>query len=214
MRLVGIAPTPFGVLRPRPLQTTMVWVMTAESMPEEESAPGAAREGATGRGARRLAWVTGLLLGVIGAAAAIRDTLRQEHNVAPYLVAAGFLLCLLAALDMWRVERLRARRATRSLRRVAARVERLEDARRHLELDRDQWRAMEAEEASRNQRLSEEVQRVQQSQRASGEAEEGSSNLPAPPGPSAFQRSRPRHQARRPAENQPPLFDQDDEGRT
>ena len=198
--------------------------MTTEPMPEGESPPGPAREGARGLGAHWLVWVVGGLLTVIGAVTTIHDSLGHHHDVGPYLLAAGGLLIFLAALDRWRVKRFRTRQVTRTLRRLAARVERLEDNRRHLEYERDQWRRMQAEEASINRRLSEEMQRVPRPH-VSGGAEGGASTSPPTPpveegeGDSgrprspAFQRSRPRHQARRPADNQPALFDQDEDRR-
>jgi hypothetical protein len=200
-------------------------VMTTEPTPEaDEPPPGIAGEGTRGHGARLLAWAVGCLLGAIGAVAAIRDSLHHDHSVSPYLLAAGFLLFFLAALDMWRVERIRARRATRTIRRLAARVELMEDHRQHLEHDRDQWRRMQAEEASINRRLAEAMQRVRRPRVSGGAAGVASTSSPtprigvgggysAPPALSRVQRSRPRHQARRPAENQPRLFDQDAERR-
>jgi hypothetical protein len=202
--------------------------MTTEPMPEKgesrEAAPGTAKEGAPGRGARSIAWVAGCLLGAIGAVTTIQDSLHHDHNIGPYLLAAGFLLFFLAALDLWRVERIRARRATRTIRRLAARAERLEDNRHHLEHDRDQWRRMQADEASINRRLAEEMQRVRRPHVSGGTAGVASSSPPTPPmgvgggystppSSSPVRRSRPRHQARRPADNQPGLFDQDDERR-
>jgi hypothetical protein len=200
-------------------------VMTTEPRPEEDESPlGTAKEGARGHGARLLAWVVGCLLAVIGAVTAIWDALHHHLSAGPYLLAAGFLLFFLAALDMWRVGRRRARRATRTIRQLAAQAERLEDNRQHLEHDRDQWRRMQAEEASINRRLAEEMERVQRPHISAGEAGVASTSPPtppvgvggahsAPPSSSRVQRSRPRHQARRPADNQPRLFDQDDEGR-
>jgi hypothetical protein len=200
--------------------------MTTEPVPEEgESPPHPAKEGAAGHGAPSLAWVAGCLLGVIGIVATIRDSMDHDLSVGPYLIAAGFLLFFLAALDMWRVQRIRARRATRTVRRLAARAERLEDNRQHLEHDRDQWRRMHAEEASINQRLAQEAQRVRRPRVSGGTAGVASASPPTPPigvgrgyftPPSSapVQRPRPRHQARRPADNQPALFDQDDERRS
>jgi hypothetical protein len=200
--------------------------MTTEPLPEEgESPPGTAKEGAPGRGARSIAWVAGCLLGLIGAVTTIQeDSRHHDHNIGPYLLAAGFLLFFLAALDMWRFERIGARRDTRTIRRLAARAERLEDNRQHLEHDRDQWRRMHAEEASINRRLAAEMQRVRRPHVSGGTAGVASTSPPTPPigvgggystppSSSPVQRSRPRHQARRPAANQPGLFDQEDERR-
>ena len=89
--------------------------------------------------------------------------------------------------------------------------------------DRDQWRTMQAEEASANRRLTEEIQRVQKPHGSGGTAGAAATRPPASPlgrgvgdatAPSnspQVQRPRPRHQARRPADNQPRLFDQDDQ---
>jgi hypothetical protein len=192
---------------------------------EHESPPGTAKTGAPGHGARWLAWVAGCLLAVIGAVATIQDSLRHDHDVGPYLLAAGVLLLFLAALDMWRAERIRARRATRTIRRLDAREARLEDNRQHLEHDREQWRRMHAEEASINRRLADEIQRVQRPHVSGGTAGVASTRPPTPPigvgggsstspSSSPVQRPRARHQARRPADNQPALFDQDDERRS
>jgi len=199
-------------------------VMTTEPMPEDEPPLGPAREGARGRSTLLIAWVAGSALGVIGAVIAIQKSLHHQQSVGPYLLAAGFLVFFLAALDMWRGERTRARRAIRTIRRLAARVEREQDNRRHLEHDRDQWRRMQGEEASINRRLAAEMQRVRRPRVSGGRAGAASTSPPtppisvgggysAPPSPARVQRSRPRHQARRPADNQPALFDQDDERR-
>jgi hypothetical protein len=185
-------------------------------MPQTDEPP--AREGSRGLSALLLAWVVGCLLTVIGTVAIILD----DHGIGPYVLTTGFLLFFLAALDMWRGERIRVRRATRTIRRVAARAERLEDNRQHLEHERDQWRRMQAEEASINRRLAEEIQRVQRPHVSGGRPGLASTGPPTPPiglegghstppSSSRVQRSRPRHQARRPADNQPGLFDQDDE---
>jgi hypothetical protein len=199
-------------------------VMTREPMPEDGSPLGTAREDARSRDARLIARVLGSLLCVIGTVTAIENSLHHPQSVGPYLLAAGFLLLFLAALDLRRVERTRARRATRTIRRLAARVEREEVTRRHLEHDRDQWRRMQAEEASINRRLAAEMQRVRRPRVSGGRAGAASTSPPTspvgvgggystPPSPTRAQRSRPRHQARRPADNQPALFDQEDERR-
>ena len=191
---------------------------------EHESPPGGTKEGAPGHGVRLLVWVVGCLLVAIGAVTTIQDALRRHHDLGPYFLAAGILLFFLAALDMWRAERIRARRAVRTIRRLTARVEHLEENRRHLEQDRDQWRGMHADEASINRRLADEIQRVQRPHVSGGTAGVASTRPPTPPvgmgggystspGSSPVQRSRPRHQARRPADNQPRLFGQDEERR-
>lgn len=198
-------------------------VVSTKPMPEEDEPPfGPATEGARGHGVRLLAWAVGCLLAVIGTVLTIEESLHHHHPVGPYFLAAGFFLFFLAALDMWRVERIRARRATRTIRRLGAQVERLEGNRQHLEQDRDQWRRMHAEEASSNRRLTEELQRVLRPHVSASAEGPASANPPTPaidvggedstpPTSPPVQRSRPRHQARRPADNQPRLFDQDDE---
>lgn len=199
--------------------------MTTEPVPEETESPlDTAAEGARGHGARWLVWALGCLLAVIGAATTIQESFRHHQSFGPYLLAAGFFLLFLAALDMWRVERSRARRDTRTVRRLVARTKLLEDNREHLEHNRDQWRRMQAEEASINRRLTDELRRVQQA-RVSVATEDGAPTSqpvprigageenPTPPSSAPVQRSRPRHQVRRPAANQPALFDQDDAAR-
>jgi hypothetical protein len=195
-------------------------VVTTKPVPEEDESPlGSASAATRGHGARLVAWVLGCLLAVIGAVATIRGSSLHRHNVGPYLLAGAFFLFFLAALDMWRAERIRTRKVTRTIRRLAAQVERLEDNRRHLEDDRDEWRRMHAEEASINRRVTEEMQRARRPHVSGGVGSVASTTLPtppvgvggfAPPRSSPVQRSRPRHQARRPADNQPRLFDQDD----
>jgi hypothetical protein len=178
---------------------------------------GTVAAGTRGSTGRLLAWVVGGILGVIGAVTTVTDLLHHHHGIGPYLLAAAFLSGLLAALDMWRVERSRVRATTRSVRRLGARVERQEEDVRHLEHDRDEWRLMQAEEASTNRRLTEELQRAQRPPRVSGGtvgvASTGPPPLPltAPPGPAPIRRPPPRHSRRRPPANQPPLFDQDDD---
>jgi hypothetical protein len=193
-------------------------------MPEDGSPRGVAREDAHSRDARLIVRVLGSLLCVIGTVTAIENSLHHPQNVGPYLLAVGFLLLFLAALDLRRVERTRARQAARTIRRLVARVEREEVTRRHLERDRNQWRRMQAEEASINRRLAAEMQRVRRPRVSGGRAGAASTGPPTapvgveggystPPSPSRAQRSTPRHQARRPADNQPALFDQEDERR-
>lgn len=198
--------------------------MTTESTPEgSEAPPGEAIEAARGSRARWLAWVLGGLLGLVGTVTTVWDTVHHRHDVGAYLLAAGLLLFLLAALDMRRAERVRARTATRLVRRLTARVGRLERNQQHLEHDRDEWRRLQAEEAEVSRRLADEVRRAQRPRAAGATAGRASTSsatpLPglrggysAPPSPSRARRPRPRHQARRPAANQPRLFDQDDEG--
>jgi len=196
--------------------------MTTEPIREGGSSPGAAKTDVSGHDGRFLAWVVGALLCVAGIVTTVPDALRHRYGIGPYLLAAGFLFLLVAALDMWRVERIRARRATRTIRRLAARVERLEVDRQHLEHDRDQWSRMQAEEASINRRLAQRMLRIQRPRVSGGSASVATSSRPIPPiavrgGPSTpttappVQRPRPRHQVRRPADNQPALFDQDDD---
>ena len=197
-------------------------VMTTEPIREGGSSPGAAKTDVSGHDGRFLAWVVGALLCVAGIVTTVPDALRHRYGIGPYLLAAGFLFLLVAALDMWRVERIRARRATRTIRRLAARVERLEVDRQHLEHDRDQWSRMQAEEASINRRLAQRMLRIQRPRVSGGSASVATSSRPITPiavrgGPSTpttappVQRPRPRHQVRRPADNQPALFDQDDD---
>jgi hypothetical protein len=196
-------------------------VSTEPIREEDESSPGALKEAARGRRARLLAWMVGGLLVVTGIVTTIQELLQHSHGVGPYLLAAGFLVVFLAALDSSRAERIRARRATRTIRRFAARVQRLEDSRHHLEHERDQWRRMQAEEASINRRLAERMQRAQRPRVSGGSASVATTSRPVPPivarevsspptSSPRVQRSRPRHQVRRPADNQPALFDQDD----
>jgi hypothetical protein len=132
--------------------------MTTSSRPsDDDTALGAAVGGAQGLMGRVL-WTVGTILAV----ATITDLLHHHHHgVGPYLLAAAFLLLFLAALDMWRAERAKARRATRTGRRFSARVDRLEDKVRFLEQDRDEWRRMQAEEAAANRRQSEEIGRLE-----------------------------------------------------
>jgi hypothetical protein len=198
--------------------------MTTESMSEGTESPhGTAAQETLGSRVRWLAWVAGALLGLGGLATTIRDGQHHHLDVGPYLLAAGLLLFFLAALDMRRAERTRARRATRLVRRLTARVGRLERNRHLLEHDRDQWRRMQAEEAVISRRLAEDLRRVQRPHVSGGSAGVASTNAPlpvlgprsgssAPPSPSRVRRPRPRHQARRPAPNQPRLFDQDEGG--
>jgi hypothetical protein len=184
---------------------------------DDGKAFGTVAAGARGSTGRLLAWVVGGILGVVGAVTTIADLLHHHHGIGPYLLAAAFLSGFLAALDMWRVERSGARTTTRSVRRLSARVERQEGDVHHLEHDRDEWRRMQAEEASFNRRLTEELQRAQRPPQVSGGtagvASTGPPPLPltAPPGPAPIRRPPPRHSRRRPPDNQPPLFDQDDE---
>jgi hypothetical protein len=197
-------------------------VMTTEPTREDGSPPGAAKKGVSALGARFLAWVVGGLLCVIGIVTTVPDAIQHRYGIGPYLVAAGFLFLFFAVLDRWRFERSRARRATRTTRRLGARVELLEDNRQHLEHDRDRWSRMQAEEASINRRLAEGMRRVQRPRVSGGSANVATTSRPIPPistpggystptSSSRGQRSRPRHQARRPADNQPALFDQDDD---
>jgi hypothetical protein len=196
-------------------------VMTTEPIRVDGSSPAAAKEGVSGLGLRSLVWIMGGLLCVIGIVLSVPDALRHQYGIGPYLAGAGFLVLFVAALDRWRFERTRARRATRAVRRLGARVELLEDNRHHLEHDRDQWRRLQAEEASISRLLAERIQRAQRPRISGGSASVATASRPLPPighregyaaptSPPRVQRSRPRHQVRRPAENQPALFDQDD----
>jgi hypothetical protein len=197
-------------------------VMTTEPIREDGSSPGAAKKGVSGHDGRFLAWVVGGLLCVAGVVTTVPNAIHHRYGIGPYLLAAGLLFLLVAALDMCRVERIGARRATRTIRRLAARVDRLEDDRRHLEQDRDQWSRMQGEEAAINRRLAQRIQRVQRPRVSGGSASVATSSRPIPPiaargeyptpaSPPRVQRPRPRHQVRRPADNQPALFDQDDD---
>lgn len=219
----GAASTPIWGLTSPGVANHNGAVMTTEPVRGEDEPPlGALRKDARGAGVRLLAWAVGGLLSVIGIVTTVQELLQHRHGVGPYLLAAGLLVVFLAALDIWRVERTRVRRDTRTIRRFAARIERLEDSRHHLEHDRDQWRMMQAEEASINGRLAQRMQRAQRPGVSGGSASVATSSRPMPPigsrevsaapaSSSRVQRSRPRHQARRPAENQPALFDQDDD---
>jgi hypothetical protein len=187
---------------------------------QDDSPVSIAVEGAKGISGRILAWVVGGILGVVGAVATISDLLHHHHGIGPYLLAAAFLLLFLAALDMWRAERRKARAAIRTVRRLSARVDRQEDDVQHLGHDRDDWRRMQAEEAAANRRLSEELDRLQQqlqqpqvSGGTLGVASTGPAQPPIfnPPEPSPIPRRPPRHSRRRPPENQPGLFDQDED---
>ena len=195
--------------------------MTTEPIREGVTSAGAAEKGDAGRG-RFLVWVLGGVLCVIGTVTSVPDAVRHQYGIGPYLLAAGFLFLFVAALDRWRFERIRARRATRTIRRLGARVELLEDNRRHLENDRDRWSRMQAEEASINRRLAAGFQPGQRSRVSGGSASVATAGRPIPPtaapgdsspptSSSRVQGPRPRHQVRRPAENQPALFDQDDD---
>jgi hypothetical protein len=161
--------------------------------------------------------------------ASIRGSLDHHHGVGPYLIAGSLLLFLLTALAMRRVERGKARRTARMVRRLSDLVSRLTQRQQHLEHDRDQWRMMQAEEASTNRRLVEEIemQRAKRSEVSARTPAVASTSSPAPSptptgdvggsgptpaGRARVQGSRPRHQVRRPAQNQPRLFDQDEEG--
>ena len=172
---------------------------------------------ARGLTGRLLGWVVGGILVVVGAVTTISDLLHHHHGIGPYLLAAAFLLLFLAALDMWRAERSRARRATRRVRQLGARVDRQEENVQHLEHDRDQWRRMQAEEASANRRLAEKLQRAQRPPQVSGGTAGVASAGPplpstVPPISSPTRRPAPRHRSQRPPDNQPHLFDQDEEG--
>jgi FtsZ-interacting cell division protein ZipA len=184
---------------------------------EEPSAVDTAVEGARGISSRLL-WVVGTILAVVGAVTTIFDQLHHHHGIGPYLLAGAFLLLFLLALDMWRVERSKARRARRTVRRLSSRVDRHEENVRELERDSNAWRRMQAEEAAANSRLSEELgrlqQQVQQPQVSGGTlgvASTGPAQPPIfdPPEPPPTPRKRPRHSRKRPPENQPGLFDQD-----
>ena len=158
----GAASTPIWGLTSPGVANHNGAVMTTEPVRGEDEPPlGALRKDARGAGVRLLAWAVGGLLSVIGIVTTVQELLQHRHGVGPYLLAAGLLVVFLAALDIWRVERTRVRRDTRTIRRFAARIERLEDSRHHLEHDRDQWRMMQAEEASINRRLAERMQRAQ-----------------------------------------------------
>jgi hypothetical protein len=81
---------------------------------------------------------------------------------------------------------------------------------------------MQAEEAAINRRLAQRIQRVQRPRVSGGSASVAVSSRPIPPiaarreyrtptSSPRVQRQRPRHQMRQPADNQPALFDQDDD---
>lgn len=186
-----------------------------EESGKEGSARSASAEGARPSTARSLAWVVGGVVGLVGAATTVRDSLDHDHGAGPYLLAAAFLILFLCALDMWSDERTRVRRATRSMRRLTALGDRLEGNVQHLERDRDGWRRMQAVEAAINRRLSEKLGRMQQPQVSGGTggvASTGPRAQPvfAPPRPTPRHRPSPRHVVRRPPTNQPRLFDQDE----
>ena len=182
---------------------------------EEETPVSQAVDGARGSTGRRLAWVVGGILGVAGAVLTITDLVHNHHGIGPYLLAAGFLLGFLAALDMWRAERSKARTAVRTVRRLTARVERQEGNVQHLGHDRDAWMRMQGEEVAANRRLAEDFERLQQPRVSGGTvrvASTGPVQLPIfkPAEPPPTPRPPPRHSRRRPPENQPGLFDQDE----
>jgi hypothetical protein len=152
----------------------------------------------------------GAIVGVVGAVLTVSDLVHHHHGVGPYVLAAAFLLFFLSALDMWRVQRSRARAAVRTVRRLSARVDRQEENMRHLRHDRDQWRSMQAEEASVNRRLIEELQHARRQPQVSAGAVAAASTG-APPLPRVVQRPPPRHSRRAVPANQPALFDQDEE---
>jgi hypothetical protein len=180
------------------------------SVDQDGSPLGTTAQGARGLWGRRLGWVVGGILGVVGAAMALSDLRHHHHANGPYLLTAAFLLFFLAALDMWRVERSKARAATRTVRRLSARVDRQEENVQHLRHDRDQWRKMQSEEALANRRLTEELQRAQKPPQVPGGVADVVSTGPPPP-PRTVQKPPPRHSRRGPAANQPALFDQDEE---
>ncbi len=187
-----------------------------EESGKEGSARNAAGEGSLRITARSLAWVLGGVVGVVGVATTVWDSLDHGHGAGPYLLAGAFLIVFLCALDMWSAERTRVRRATRSMRRLTALGDRLEGSVQHLERDRDGWRRMQATEAAINRRLAEKLGRMQQPQVSGGTAGVASTGpraqaVFAPPRPPPRQRPAPRHVVRRPPENQPRLFDQDED---
>ena len=187
---------------------------------QDDSPLSTAVEGARGTSGRILAWVVGGILGVVGAVTTVSDLRHHDHGIGPSLLAAAFLFFFMAALGMWRAERRKARSAIRTVRRLSARVDRQEDDVQHLGHDRDDWRRMQAEEAAANRRLSEELGRLQQqlqqpqvSGGTLGVASTGPGQPPIfnPPEPSPIRRRPPRHSRRRTPENQPGLFDQDED---
>lgn len=191
--------------------------MSTPSLPDDGSLSTAV-QGARGSTARRLVWIVGGLLVAVGAVTTAVNLLRHGHGIGPYLLAGGFLVMFLASYEQWRGERTRGRRMRRLIRKLAARVERLEERTRYLEHDRDDWRRMQAEEAAASGRLSEEIGQLQLrlQPRVSGGTLGVASTIAAqppifqPPGPPPAPRRPPRHSRRRPAENQPGLFDQDE----
>jgi hypothetical protein len=192
--------------------------MRASSLPDHDEAASAAAAGARATPLRRLAWVVGALLVVVGAATTTLNLSRHDHGIGPYLLAGGFLVLFLASYDAWRDERTRGRKGRRLIRKLAARVDRKEECTRHLEHDRDGWRRMQAEEAAANRQLLEEIGQLQQrlQPRVSGGTVVVATTIAAqppifqPPEPPPTPRRPPRHSRRRPAENQPGLFDQDE----
>lgn len=106
-----------------------------EESGKEGSARNAAGEGSLRITARSLAWVLGGVVGVVGVATTVWDSLDHGHGAGPYLLAGAFLIVFLCALDMWSAERTRVRRATRSMRRLTALGDRLEGSVQHLERD-------------------------------------------------------------------------------
>jgi hypothetical protein len=175
------------------------------------------RPGGNGTTRRRLTWVAGGILGVVGVVTTTTDLLHHRRDIGPYFLAAAFLVFFVAGLDMWSVERSRRRKVTRTMRRLSARVDRQEEHLRHIEHDRDQWRRMQAEEVATNRRLSGKLERAQRPPRISGGtagvAFTGPPPTPLTPPPVRAPAPRPpaRHARKRPPSNQPPLFDQDQE---
>jgi hypothetical protein len=194
--------------------------MTVEADGDNSAFPTGA-EAVRGRGRRALLWVLGAILAVVGAVITARNVMQHHHDIGPYLLAGAFLLFLVAALDLSRAQRAKARMATRSVRRLSAHVDLMEDNVQHVWRDRDEWRRLQANEAAVNRRLMEELRGAQRPQISGGTAGVAfagpSSAVPNargeryyPPRP-PVRRPAPRHLARRPPQNQPPLFDQDAE---
>jgi hypothetical protein len=186
------------------------------SSADDGSAFEPATRGAQGIFVRVFGWGVGGILGVVGAVTTISELIRHDHGIGPYVLAGGFLLMFLAAFDMWRLERVGMRKATRWIRRLRARVDRQEKKVQDLEYDRDQWKGMQAEEVWVNRRLAEKLQRAQRPPQVSGgTAGVASTAPPRPPivprSASPIRRPAPRHQVRRPPDNQPRLFDRDEE---
>jgi hypothetical protein len=107
--------------------------------PDDASAFDTAMAGAQGLIGRVLGWGVGGILGVVGAVTTISELIHHHHGIGPYLLAGGFLLMFLAALDMWRAERAKARALKGQVTKMEAQVGSLQDDVRHLARERDHW---------------------------------------------------------------------------